>query len=128
MSAVLFAGPTIGAAEARARLACTVLPPAAVGDLLRAVRGGARAILLVDGVFERAVPVWHKEILWALLQGIHVFGASSMGALRAAELQPFGMVGIGRTVFQGDRIEEFKVHIIGTLKSVVAPRVPLSLA
>lgn len=95
MSAVLFAGPTIGAAEARARLPCTVLPPAAVGDLLRAVRGGARAILLVDGVFERAVPVWHKEILWALTQGTHVFGAASMGALRAAELAAYGMVGVG---------------------------------
>lgn len=39
-----------------------------------------------------------------------------------------GMVGIGRTVFQGDRIEEFKVHIIGTLKSVVAPQRDLILS
>ena len=34
--------------------------------------------------------------------GVHVFGASSMGALRAAELHPFGMVGVGR-VFEGYR-------------------------
>ena len=39
-----------------------------------------------------------------------------------------GMVGIGRTVFQGDRIEEFKVHIIGTLKCVVAPQRDLILS
>jgi hypothetical protein len=40
--------------------------------------------------------VWHKEILWAMTQGIHVFGAASIGALRAAELDTFGMRGIGR--------------------------------
>ena len=40
--------------------------------------------------------VWHKEILWAMAQGIHVFGAASIGALRAAELDAFGMRGIGR--------------------------------
>jgi hypothetical protein len=42
------------------------------------------------------LPVWHKEILWAMARGVHVFGAASMGALRAAELHPFGMRGIGR--------------------------------
>lgn len=40
--------------------------------------------------------VWHKEILHALDCGIPVFGAASMGALRAAELDAFGMVGVGR--------------------------------
>jgi len=40
--------------------------------------------------------VWHKEILLAMAEGVHVFGAASMGALRAAELHPFGMVGVGR--------------------------------
>jgi hypothetical protein len=50
----------------------------------------------VDGVFERQPAVWHKEILFALSEGIHVYGAASMGALRAAELCQFGMVGIGR--------------------------------
>ena len=39
--------------------------------------------------------VWHKEILWAMAQGIHVYGAASIGALRAAELTDFGMKGIG---------------------------------
>jgi hypothetical protein len=35
-------------------------------------------------------------------QGIHVFGASSMGALRAAELAAFGMVGVGE-IFEAYR-------------------------
>jgi hypothetical protein len=51
---------------------------------------------LVDGYFEGVPAVWHKEILFALSRGVHVFGAASMGALRAAELDAFGMRGIGR--------------------------------
>ena len=54
-----------------------------------------RAIGIVDGYFERVPAVWHKEILWAMAQGIHVFGGASMGALRAAELAAFGMEGVG---------------------------------
>ncbi len=50
----------------------------------------------MDGFFEHVPSVWHKEILWAMSEGIHVFGAASMGALRAAELADFGMVGVGR--------------------------------
>ena len=43
------------------------------------------------------------------------------------EVRP-GMEGIGRTVFAGDQIEEFKVHIIGVLKNVTAPQHDLILA
>jgi hypothetical protein len=39
-----------------------------------------------------------------------------------------GMVGIGRTVFEGDRLDEFKVHILGLLKNVIGPRRNLILA
>jgi hypothetical protein len=70
--------------------------PAAKGDVYRLVGKRPLAIGIIDGYFERVPAVWHKEILWALSQGIHVFGAASMGALRAAELAPFGMVGVGR--------------------------------
>ncbi len=54
------------------------------------------AIGLIDGAFRDVRAVWHREILWALSQGIHVFGAASMGALRAAELDRYGMRGVGR--------------------------------
>lgn len=53
------------------------------------------AIALIDGVFKDAPTVRHREILWALSQGIPVFGAASMGALRAAELSESGMIGVG---------------------------------
>ena len=94
---LVYVGPTLSADEVRARLpGATVEPPAAVGDILRAARRRTVArIALVDGYFERMAAVWHKEILVALERGIAVYGASSMGALRAAELAPFGMVGVG---------------------------------
>jgi hypothetical protein len=97
MTTLVYIGPTLAAAEVRARLPdATVLPPAAVGDVLVAARRhGIRRIAIVDGYFERMAAVWHKEILLALERGIAVWGASSMGALRAAELAPFGMIGVG---------------------------------
>jgi hypothetical protein len=93
----VFIGPTLPAAEvARLLPAATIMPPAAVGDILRATkRRGVKRIALVDGYFERMAAVWHKEILVALAKGIAVYGAASMGALRAAELAPFGMIGVG---------------------------------
>ena len=39
-----------------------------------------------------------------------------------------GMVGVGKTVFEGDRLDEFKVHIIGVLRNSIGPRRNLILA
>lgn len=99
---VVFLGPSLTRSDARALLDADYRPPAAQGDVYRAAREGARAIALVDGVFERAPAVWHKEVLYALSEGVHVWGAASMGALRAAELHGFGMVGVGE-VFRAYR-------------------------
>jgi hypothetical protein len=52
-------------------------------------------IALIDGVFGGRPAVWHKEILWALSRGVHLVGGASMGALRAAELADYGMIGVG---------------------------------
>jgi hypothetical protein len=95
MSIVVFSGPTLPAAEASQTLAATYLGPARRGDLFRAAGERPRAIGLVDGYFEHSLAVWHKEILWALSHGVRVYGAASLGALRAAELEAFGMVGVG---------------------------------
>jgi hypothetical protein len=95
MKVVIFAGPTLSAEEGRRELDAVYLPPAAQGDLYRAALGKPVAIGLIDGYFERVPSVSHKEVLWAMKQGVHVFGAASMGALRAAELSAFGMEGVG---------------------------------
>jgi hypothetical protein len=92
---VAFLGPTLSEDQARAVLDAEYMPPAGHGDVLRAALRRPRVIAIVDGVFERTPAVWHKEILFALSEGIHVYGAASMGALRAAELDRFGMRGVG---------------------------------
>jgi hypothetical protein len=51
---------------------------------------------LIDGVFFQDCAVAHREILFALEGGVKVIGSSSMGALRASELDLYGMVGVGR--------------------------------
>lgn len=95
--AIVFVGPTLSPADLTIlRIGATVLGPAACGDVLDACRERPPAIALIDGVFDHQLAVWHKEILWALAQGIPVYGAASMGALRAVELQEFGMIGVGR--------------------------------
>jgi hypothetical protein len=101
MTVVVFCGPTVSAADVQEHVEAVCRPPAAHGDILRAVETipGLRAIGLVDGFFRNVPAVRHKEILWALQAGVHVFGAASMGALRAAELADFGMVGVG-TIFE----------------------------
>jgi hypothetical protein len=76
-----------------------------MGDLYVLLETKARpgdVVAIIDGLFEQVGAVWHKEILRALAAGIHVFGASSMGALRAAELHQFGMAGVGR-IFEAYR-------------------------
>ena len=96
---VVFLGPTLSHDDARDVLDAEYRPPAAHGDVLRVALRRPKAIGLVDGVFERVPAVWHKEILFALSEGVHVYGAASMGALRAAELDAFGMRGVG-TVYR----------------------------
>ncbi len=94
---VVFLGPTLPRDEALGLCDAVFLPPARRGDLLAAIETWQPTTLaLVDGYFEQVPSVWHKEILFALTQGIRVAGAASMGALRAAELQAFGMIGVGR--------------------------------
>ncbi|WP_437499239.1 TfuA-like protein [Sorangium sp. So ce1099] len=95
MKVVIFLGPTLSAAEASGVLDATYLAPAARGDVYRAALERPAVIGIIDGYFERVPSVSHKEILWAMKEGIHVLGAASMGALRAAELAKFGMEGIG---------------------------------
>ena len=94
---VVFLGPSLRHEVARELLPGVIcLPPASMGDILGAVRRlQPRAIGLVDGTFLANMSVFHKEILYAMDQGVWMLGASSMGALRAAECDTFGMIGVG---------------------------------
>lgn len=115
---VVFLGPTLARADAERELPASWAAyrgPVAQGDVLRAVEERPAAIAIIDGTFARMPAVWHKEILWALSRGVAVYGASSMGALRAAELHGFGMVGVGK-IFEafrdGEHEDDDEVTII----------------
>ena len=95
-TAVIFAGPSLPPAVRPSDPAFQWRPPVKQGEVYRAALTGPAIIGVVDGCFEVTPTVWHKEILWAMTQGIHVYGSASIGALRAAELCFFGMVGVGR--------------------------------
>ncbi|MFJ9967236.1 TfuA-like protein [Streptomyces avermitilis] len=89
-------GPTLSASEpVLAAPGVRVLPPARHGDLFDTAIGGGDTVVLVDGVYHQASALRHKEILAVMGRGVGVIGAASIGALRAAELAPYGMLGVG---------------------------------
>jgi hypothetical protein len=100
--AFVFVGPTLSLASARAELDACYLPPVAAGDVYRLWRLRPQVIGIIDGYAEHVPAVWHKEILWIMEQGVHVFGSAGLGALRASELAAFGMRGVG-AVYQAVR-------------------------
>lgn len=92
----VFVGPSLPTGEvARLLPGGQILPPVRHGDLMRIRPSAGDRVLLIDGLFLQSAPVRHKEILLLLAQGVTVAGASSMGALRAAELWRYGMRGAG---------------------------------
>ncbi|SON58661.1 hypothetical protein MSIMFI_00139 [Mycobacterium simulans] len=93
---VVTAGPTISVDDIHTVVPNSeVVPPISFTDALRYGLEPGDTLLIVDGLFFQHAPVRHKELLTLLDSGIRVVGSSSMGALRAAELHPFGMEGYG---------------------------------
>jgi len=89
----VFAGPSLPIADRLPAPGLTYLPPAARGDLAAAA-GRFDAVLLIDGVFHQAIAPSAKEML-AACRRVTVFGAASMGALRAAECRAYGARPLG---------------------------------
>lgn len=104
---IVFLGPSLDTARAKEILDADYRPPAERGSIPNAVADGAEIIALIDGVFFESCSVGHREVLDALKKGVKVYGASSMGALRACELEPFGMIGVGEVfrLFRDGEIE-----------------------
>ena len=94
--AVIFAGPSLPPAHRPLDPVLEWRPPVKQGEVYECALTRPSIIGIIDGYFEVTPTVWHKEILWAMAQGIHVYGSASIGALRAAELHTFGMTGVGR--------------------------------
>ena len=71
-----------------------------------------------------------KRLLFALFASLALLVVSLPAAppyYAIDDIKP-GMVATGYTVWQGDTIEEFQVHIIGVLRNVIGPRRDLILA
>jgi hypothetical protein len=93
---VVFLGPSLHLSGARKILEADYRPPVAMGDVYVAAKSKPDMIVIADGVFGNRPSVMHQEILWCIREGVPVVGCSSMGALRAAELFNFGMMGWGK--------------------------------
>ncbi len=132
---VVFTGPSLTRQEALAvdkRLRC--YPPAKRGDIRRAAQAGAHFIALIDGIFYDRAAVSHREIISAIQSNVTVVGGGSMGALRASELDDFGMIGVGKIYkcFKEGTIEADDEVAVGynpvTFEPVSEPLVNIRLA
>ncbi|PWR74795.1 TfuA-related McrA-glycine thioamidation protein [Methanospirillum stamsii] len=105
---IIYLGPSLPVNEAEKILPATYRPPVRRVDLLEAIHIKPRIVGIIDGVFFEDAAVGHREVLEVIKAGITVVGASSMGALRASELYPFGMIGVG---------EVFRMYKEGIIES-----------
>lgn len=105
---VVFTGPSLNHREARRILEHAIyMPPIKRGDATRVFEGGAKIIGIIDGVFFQDVAVSPRELLNLLDRGAIIVGGGSIGALRAAELDEFGMIGVGEVYRMYKRGEIF---------------------
>lgn len=107
MKTAIFAGPSLPEEDRVSREGLTYLRPASRHDVLAAAKE-YDVVLLIDGVFHHDLAPSPKEC-YAALEHARMFGASSMGALRAAECAPYGFTPLGaiaqwyvREVIDGD--------------------------
>jgi hypothetical protein len=97
---IVYLGPSLSLKRAKEILPEAIYrPPAKQGDILSdIVNVEPDYVILIDGEFRQNLSPWHKEICHAVqypgLTGI--YGAASMGALRASECDIIGMVGVGK--------------------------------
>jgi hypothetical protein len=115
MIAIVFSGPSLPPSKAPVHPGLEWRSPVRQGDVYRTAKSRPALIGIIDGYFETVATVWHKEILWAMAQGIHVYGAASIGALRAAELAEFGMKGVGavfRQFHSGALVDDDEIAVL----------------
>lgn len=97
---IIFVGPSLDIEKARKLLDVDYRPPAKKGDVIKLITSldnSETVIGLVDGYFLLDYPPTPIEVYQLVVrQNTHVMGSSSIGALRAVELEKFGMIGVGK--------------------------------
>lgn len=94
-----------------------IAPPITRGDLLKDIDNGAQVVVIIDGKFHQDLAVTPDEIVDALSCGLRIYGASSMGALRASELYQFGMIGHGLIFEHIVATSDFRDDFLGQIFS-----------
>jgi hypothetical protein len=95
---IIFLGPSMSTEKAKSIFDAEYRPPAKKGDFLRlGLLSEISMVGLVDGMFMQDYPPTPIEVYQLVAKkNIIVVGAASLGALRAVELERFGMIGIGK--------------------------------
>ncbi len=96
-SVLVFAGPSLTRATKLKYPQYEFRSPALQGDIANAVEFSTHThLLIIDGFYKSVPSIWHKEIIYAIENQKIVIGAASLGAIRAAELDKYGMLGKGK--------------------------------
>ena len=106
----------------------TIRPPVRRGDLRQLISESSAPgqVAIVDGTFHSYPSVGHAEIRDALGSGWSVWGLSSMGAIRAAEMCQHGMRGFGAVYERYATCEDFDDDEVAQIHEAEAPYRPLS--
>ena len=135
MKPVVYTGTSISHSDARKILDAEYRPPVKRHDIMRLMKSPPEIMGIIDGVFFDSAAVAHREIIEALKGGITVVGGGSMGALRASELEPYGMIGVGKiyemyksgslesddevaVTFDGETLEPLSVPLVNVRMTV----------
>ena len=118
--ACIFIGPT--RLDTQVREAFDVYGPASLGSVFRATKRGYKKIILIDGHFGNVPSVWHKEILYAISEGVRqmcrALPASALCVQQ--ELFRFGMKGFGiifRLYRRGILTDDDEVCVLHSVKT-----------
>jgi len=140
MKPVVYTGTSISHIDAKKIVDADYRPPVRRGDLRRLLKDPPEIIGIIDGVFFDSTAVAHREIIELLKSGVIVVGGASMGALRASELDTYGMIGVGRiyemyrsgviesddevaVTFDGETNEALSLPLVNIRETVNAARI-----
>lgn len=125
----LFAGPSLQGINSQLLCDSSLIlrPPIKRGDIEQLVADSAPStIAIVDGVFHAHPAVGHAEILQALRAGWRIWGLSSMGAIRACEMDNLGMTGFGEVYRQFASDPDMSDDEVTLIHQAEEPFLPLS--
>lgn len=100
MKVTLFGGAYITEDETKAIIDIDYRPPAGHADIISLIYNDRPDIIILSHAVIPGISVWHTELLEAMNLGVRVYGTGGLGAVRAAELSSFGMIGIGEVFRQ----------------------------